>query len=97
MHPIKYKSQNGTEVWTTPDGYIQSITLDWYEDGGCVECDTHMDSQRIDIYGQRVVTFSWVCSKCGHHEIEMEEEGGMVDLATGTWGPRVPELEPDEE
>ena len=69
--PIKYRSQNGTKVWVTPDGYIQSVILDWYEDGGCIEC-TDMDSARINIYGQRV-TFSWTCSKCGHHEIEIEE------------------------
>ena len=69
--PIKYRSQNGTEVWTTPDGYIQSISLDWYEEGGCIECIV-MDSAMLDMYGQRV-TFGWTCSKCGHHEIELEE------------------------
>ena len=71
MHPIKYRSQNGTEVWVTPDGYIQIISLDCYGEGGCIEC-IFMDSSMLDIYGQRV-TFSWTCQQCGRHEIEMEE------------------------
>ena len=74
--PIKYRSQNGTKVWVTPDGYIQSINLDWYEEGGCMDCLV-MDSARIDIYGRGTrchrTVFSWMCQRCGHHEIEIEE------------------------
>ena len=73
---IRYRSRNGTEVWVTHEGHIQSITLDWYEEGGCIECIV-MDSARISIYSVgaffRRAKFSWTCRKCGHHEIEIDE------------------------